>query len=75
MDIDKQIADLKKALGTFEDIHKNQEETFNSAMETAKGMEDSDEKEWLINSLHAAKGGNLTAEDFKSQIINRGYGG
>jgi len=75
MSIHSHIEDLKGALGVFESLAKTQETSFTEAMETAKGMDDSDEKDWLINSLNLAKEGKLTAAEFTNQIKARGYGG
>lgn len=75
MKIDEQIKALHNALGTFEDIKRTQEQSFVGAVETTEAMEDSEEKDWLMSSLKNAKGGTLTAEEFKKQMKFRGYGG
>lgn len=75
MSLNDHIKNLKESLGVFEDLAKTQEASYNEAMETAKGMEDGDQKDWLINSLNSAKEGKLTAAEFLKQIKARGYGG
>jgi len=75
MRLDDNIKDLKEALKSFEGLKKSQEETFNEAMEQAKSMPESEERDWAINSLLAAKAGTLSEGDFINQMKSRGYGG
>ena len=74
IDINQQEQQMKDLLSNLNKIKDVQEGVLSGAMNQINSMDNKGDRDWLKESIKLAKEGKLTADEFHSQIKDKGYG-